>query len=186
MAPFSKATISRCRGRALLLSRYCLTLPLIRTLYCRVLSKEVSSTILKSFVWRDLGLNPGLPDHWRTLNPLGQWAGYYIYIYIWVCVCVCVCFGNISSLIHIWLNIIDIFCRHIFVLPYWSYDIRWELVDKPFHYKLCQTLCPTLDYHQGRVYYKSDVTFVWTLLLCKKKSVCTVAASSVYFFESVL
>ena len=26
-------------------------------------------------VWRDLGLNPGLPDNWRTLYPLGQWAG---------------------------------------------------------------------------------------------------------------
>ena len=28
---------------------------------------------LKSLVWLDLGLNPGLPDHWRTLYPLGQW-----------------------------------------------------------------------------------------------------------------
>ena len=50
------------------------TLPLIRTLYCWVLSKEVSSNIFKSLVWRDLGLNPGLPDHLRTLYPLGQWA----------------------------------------------------------------------------------------------------------------
>ena len=39
----------------------------------------------------------------------------YIYMYIYVCVCVCVCvsvcvyFGSISSLIHISLNIIDIF-----------------------------------------------------------------------------
>ena len=40
----------------------------------------------------------------------------YIYIYIYVCVCVCVCvyFGSISSLIQISLNIIDIFCLHIF------------------------------------------------------------------------
>ena len=22
-----------------------------------------------------MGLNPGLPDHWRTLNSLGQWLG---------------------------------------------------------------------------------------------------------------
>ena len=29
---------------------------------------------LKSLVWRDLGLNPSLPDHWQTLYPLGQWA----------------------------------------------------------------------------------------------------------------
>ena len=36
-------------GRALLLSLDCSTLPLIRTLYCWELSKEVSSTILKVF-----------------------------------------------------------------------------------------------------------------------------------------
>ena len=29
-------------------------------------------------VWRDLGLNAGLPDHWRTLYPLGQWAARYL------------------------------------------------------------------------------------------------------------
>ena len=29
---------------------------------------------LKSLVWHDLGLNPGLPDHWRTLYPLDQWV----------------------------------------------------------------------------------------------------------------
>ena len=57
-----------------------------------MLSKEVSSTIFKSLVWLGLGLNPGLPDHWRTLYPLGQWVGIklffmvcdiYIYIYIY-------------------------------------------------------------------------------------------------------
>ena len=26
--------------------------------------------VLKSLVWRDLGLNPGILDHWRTLYPL--------------------------------------------------------------------------------------------------------------------
>ena len=33
-----------------------------------------------------------------------------------VCVCVCVCLGSIPSLIQISLNIIDIFCSHIFLL----------------------------------------------------------------------
>ena len=33
-----------------------------------------------------------------------------------VCVCVCVYFGTISSLTQISLNIIDIFCLHIFLL----------------------------------------------------------------------
>ena len=48
--------------------------PQIRTLYCWVLRYQVP--FLKPLVWRSLGLNPGLLDHWRTLNPLGQWAGY--------------------------------------------------------------------------------------------------------------
>ena len=55
-------------GRALRLSLEFSTLPLIRTLYCWVLSKVVWSTILKSLVWRNLGLNPDLPDHWWTVN----------------------------------------------------------------------------------------------------------------------
>ena len=32
----------------------------------------------KSLVWLDLGLNTGRPDHWRTLYPLDQWAGYHV------------------------------------------------------------------------------------------------------------
>ena len=39
----------------------CSTLPLIRIFWCWVLSKEVSRTIFKSLVWRDLGLSLGLP-----------------------------------------------------------------------------------------------------------------------------
>ena len=58
----------------------------------------------------------------------------YIYIYICVCVCVCACVC-VCVCVCLW-NIIDIFCLHIFFvnpleLPYWSYDIRRELVDKP-------------------------------------------------------
>ena len=32
----------------------------------------IKSHFLKYLVWRELGLNPGLPDHWRTLYPLNQ------------------------------------------------------------------------------------------------------------------
>ena len=78
------------------------------------------------------------------------------------------------------------FCLHIFFispfeLPYWSYDIRRELVDKSSIISyFSSTFCPTSGHHQGRMYYKRDVTFVCTLLLCKK-SVCTVVLWSVYF-----
>ena len=65
-ALFSITTTSRCRGRAQFLSLYCSTLPLIRTLYCWVLSKEVSSIIFKVF-----GLTrPGIET--RSPGPLAN------------------------------------------------------------------------------------------------------------------
>ena len=36
-----------------------------------MLSKAASRNIFASLVWLDLGLNPGLPDHWWTLSSLG-------------------------------------------------------------------------------------------------------------------
>ena len=56
-------------GRALLLSLDCSTLPLIRALYCWVLSKEASSTIFKVFDTT----RPGIEHSTHSL---------YIYIYI--------------------------------------------------------------------------------------------------------
>ena len=44
---------------------------------------EVSSTIFKSLVWCDLGLNPGLPSHWRTLYSLNQRAGNISIVYVY-------------------------------------------------------------------------------------------------------
>ena len=66
-APFSIATTPRCRRRRYSFPWTALFLPLMRTLYRWVLSNEVSILYLKSLVWLNLGLNPGLPDHWRTL-----------------------------------------------------------------------------------------------------------------------
>ena len=47
--------------RALLLSLDCSTLPLIYTLYCWLLSKEVSSTIFKVFGMMSPGIEPRFP-----------------------------------------------------------------------------------------------------------------------------
>ena len=67
------------------------------------------------------------------------------------------------------------FCLHIFLinpfeLPYGSYDIQQELFDKTsmINYFL-STFSPTLRHHQGKMYYKSYVAFVCTLLLCKNE-----------------
>ena len=71
-APFSIATTPRC-------SEKCYSIPWIAPLYPWSLpynvDKAESSTIFESLVWLDLGLNPGLLDHWRTFYSLGQWPG---------------------------------------------------------------------------------------------------------------
>ena len=83
------------------------------------------------------------------------------------------------------LNIIDIFMSTYFlvdpfILPYCFYRIRRELIDVfSIIVYIPSIFCPTLGYHKGRIYYKSDITFVFALLLCK--SVCTVGVCSVCF-----
>ena len=69
-APFSIATTPRCKGGRN-------SFPWIAPLYpwyipyiaeCK--ARRYLVPFLKSLIWLDLGLNPGLPDHWRTLYPL--------------------------------------------------------------------------------------------------------------------
>ena len=49
-----------------------------------------------------------------------------------------------------------------FEFPYYFYRIRAELI-YVLSIVVCipSTFCPTLGHHQGRIYYKSDVTFVY-------------------------
>ena len=65
-------------GFAQLPSLDCSTLPSIRTLYCWVLSKEVSSTVFKVFGMTRPGIEPRSPKSLANTLPI-------------VCVCVCVC-----------------------------------------------------------------------------------------------
>ena len=71
-----------------------------------------------------------------------------------------------------------------FELLYLSYDIRRELVDKPSIISYFpSTFCPTLGHHQGRMYYKSDVNFGCTLLLCKNERLyCCMCRISFIFY----
>ena len=60
-APFSIATTLKCRGGRYFFSLDCTTLPSIRTLYCCVLSKEVSSATFKVFGMTRAGIEPRSP-----------------------------------------------------------------------------------------------------------------------------
>ena len=73
---------TKVKGRVLLLSLDCFILPLIRTLYCCVLSKEVSSTIFKVFGMTQPGIelrSPGPLANTLPTRPMSQ----YIIIITW-------------------------------------------------------------------------------------------------------
>ena len=66
-APFSIATTLTCKGVAPLFSGL---VHFILDTYLMLLSVKqagIKCLFFKSSVWRDLGLNSGIPDHWRTL-----------------------------------------------------------------------------------------------------------------------
>ena len=60
-----------------------------------------------------------------------------------------------------------------FEFPYYFYRIRGELI-KVLSIIVCipSTFCPTLGHHQGRICYKSDVTFVLANYYCVRTSSC--------------
>ena len=78
-APFSIATTRRCWVRAQLLSQNFSTLPLIRTLYCRVFSKEVSSTIFKVFGMTRPGIEPRSPRSLANTLPTRPMTSHFIW-----------------------------------------------------------------------------------------------------------
>ena len=83
-APFSIATTPRFKG-----GRY--SFPWITPLYpwyvpyiAEYQTKRYQVPFLKSLIWRDLGLNPGLSDHWRTLYPLDHYLSMSVYLSVLV------------------------------------------------------------------------------------------------------
>ena len=70
-APFSTDTTQRCRGGRYSFSLDCLTLSLIRTFYCWVFSKEVSSTIFKVFGMMRPRIEPRSPGPLANTLPTG-------------------------------------------------------------------------------------------------------------------
>ena len=61
-------------GKAPLRSLDCSTLPLIRTLYCWALNKEISSAIFKVFAMTRPGIEPRSPEWLANTLPTSQWA----------------------------------------------------------------------------------------------------------------
>ena len=63
------------------------------------------------------------------------------------------------------------FLQDPFEFPYYFYRIGGELI-YVLSIVVCipSTFCPTLGHHQGRIYYKRDVTFVLAYYYCVRAS----------------
>ena len=92
-------------------------------------------------------------------------------VYLYVCVCVCV-YIYIYIYIRTHTNFVEhnkhflstYFLLDPFILPYCFYRIQRELIDVfSIIVYIPSTFCLTSGDHQGRIYYKSDVTFVFAL-----------------------
>ena len=70
-------------------------------------------------------------------------------------------FVNTNSIKHNRHFMSTYFLLDPFEFPYYFYRIRGELI-YVLSIVVCMTstFCPTLGHHQGKIYYKSDVTFV--------------------------
>ena len=73
-----------------------------------------------------------------------------------------------------------------FEFPYYFYRIRGELI-YVLSIVACipSTFCPTLGHHQGRIYYKSDVTFVLAYYYCVRASLPLKVMAFVFECDSI-
>ena len=73
-----------------------------------------------------------------------------------------------------------------FILPYCFYCIRRELIDVfSIIVLIPSTFCPTLGHHEGRIYYKSDVTFVFVYYYYVRASLSLECIAFAFKFVSV-
>ena len=92
-------------------------------------------------------------------------------IYIYICIFRQHFFVNANFIKHNRHFMSTYFLLDPFEFPYYFYCILGELI-YVLSIVACipSTFCPTLGHHQGRIYYKSDVTFVLAYYNCVRAS----------------
>ena len=95
------------------------------------------------------------------LKPFLKYTCIYTYIYIYICIFWQHFFVNTNFIKHNRHFMSTYFLLDLFEFPYYFYRIWGELI-YVLSIVVCipSTFCPTLGHHLGRIYYKSDVTFV--------------------------
>ena len=122
----------------------------------RILIKLFWQNVSLSLLFNQTCLNERLLPHYI-----------YIYIYIYICIFRQHFFVNANFIKHNRHFMSTYFLLDPFEFPYYFYCILGELI-YVLSIVACipSTFCPTLGHHQGRIYYKSDVTFVLAYYNC--------------------
>ena len=110
----------------------------------------------------------------------------YIYIYIYICIFRQHFFVNANFIKHNRHFMFTYFLLDPFEFPYYFYRILGELI-YVLSIVACipSTFCPTLGHHQGRIYYKSDVTFVLAYYYCVRASLPLKVMAFVFECDSI-
>ena len=120
----------------------------------------------------------------------------YIYIYIYICIYIYTYiyiyifrqhfFVNANFIKHNRHFMSTYFLLDPFEFPYYFYCILGELI-YVLSIVACipSTFCPTLGHHQGRIYYKSDVTFVLAYYNCVRASLPLKVLAFVFECDSI-
>ena len=95
----------------------------------------------------------------------------HTHIYIYVCIFRLHFFVNANFIKYNRHFMSTYFLLDPFEFPYYFYRIRGELI-YVLSIVLCipYTFCPILGHHQGKIYYKRDVTFVLEYYYCVRAS----------------
>ena len=103
-----------------------------------------------------------LPLHLNSNSNIYMYWDIYIYIYMYIYIFWQHFFINTNFIKHNRHFLSTYFLLDQFIFPYCFYCIRRELI-YVLSIVVCipSTFCLTLGHHQGRIYYKSDVTFVF-------------------------
>ena len=135
---------------------------------CYTMENHAIATMITYFGSTDHGLGTEVD---RVLEGGTSSTDIYIYIYIYICVFRQHFFVNANFIKHNRHFMSTYFLLDPFEFPYYFYCILGELI-YVLSIVACipSTFCPTLGHHQGRIYYKSDVTFVLAYYNCVRAS----------------
>ena len=120
-------------------------------------------------VWLDLGLNPGLPDHWWTLYPLVSQISlfFYKYRYIKICIYVYMYIYLLFFQYNFWKQLHILVCQYFYSFYYLfleSFSLQYVLM--VFHWSLSDSKSPQVSRTFLSILAGFTIAVVWMVSTC--------------------